>query len=100
MFVTAIDPLTNRVTLGLESDVFSDYLSARDVNWLFGSTPTESFQAMAKIRSTAAEQPATIVPLPERRLEIRFAQKQRAITPGQSVVLYDGDTVLGGGVIE
>ena len=100
MFVTAIDPLTNRVTLGLESDVFSDYLSARDVNWLSGCTPSEPFQAMAKIRSTAAEQPATIVPLPERRLEIRFAQKQRAITPGQSVVLYDGDTVLGGGVIE
>ena len=100
MFVTAIDPLTNRVTLGLESDVFSDYLSARDVNWLSGCTPSEPFQAMAKIRSTAAEQPATVIPLPGQRLEIQFAQKQRAITPGQSVVLYDGDTVLGGGVIE
>ena len=92
MFVTAIDPLTNRVTLGLESDVFSDYLSARDVNWLSGCTPSEPFQAMAKIRSTAAEQPATVIPLPGQRLEIQFAQKQRAITPGQSVVLYDGDS--------
>ena len=100
MFVTAIDPRTNRVTLSLESDVFSDYLSARDVNWLSGCTPSEPFQAMAKIRSTAAEQPATIIPLPGQRLEIQFAQKQRAISPGQSVVLYDGDTVLGGGVIE
>ena len=80
--------------------MFSDYLSARDVNWLFGSTPSEPLQAMAKIRSTAAEQPATVIPLPGQRLEIQFAKKQRAITPGQSVVLYDGDTVLGGGIIE
>ena len=100
MFVTSIDPLNNRVTLGLESAVFSDYLSARDVNWLSGVTPTAPLQAMAKIRSTAVEQPASIVPLAGNRLEVHFAQKQRAITAGQSVVLYDGNAVLGGGIIE
>ena len=100
MFVTAIDPHSNQVTLGCEADVFSEHLTARELNWLSGLTPTEPFQALAKIRSTAAEQPATVIPLPEQRMEVHFAKKQRAITPGQSVVLYDGDTVLGGGIIE
>ena len=100
MFVSSIDPVNNRVVLGPESEVFTDYLSARDVNWIAGTAPTAPLQAMAKIRSTAAERPAEIIPLADQRLEIRFAQKQRAITSGQSVVLYDGNSVLGGGIIE
>ena len=55
---------------------------------------------MAKIRSTASEQPAVLVPLADQRIEIRFSHKQRAITPGQSVVFYEGNSVLGGGIIE
>jgi tRNA-specific 2-thiouridylase len=100
MFVSAIDPVNNRVVLGPESDIFTDYLSARDVNWVAGTAPTVPLQAMGKIRSTAAEQPATLVPLDGRRIEIRFTDKQRAITPGQSVVFYQGNSVLGGGIIE
>lgn len=100
MFVSSIDPVNNRVVLGPESEIFTDYLSARDVNWIAGTAPAVPLQAMAKIRSTASEQPAVLVPLADQRIEIRFSQKQRAITPGQSVVFYEGNSVLGGGIIE
>jgi len=54
----------------------------------------------AKIRYSAKEAEAYISPFENERLRVRFAQKQRAITPGQSVVFYDGDIVVGGGTIE
>ena len=100
MFVTAIDPATNQVTLGPEVAIFSHQLTARDVNWISGDLPTAPFRASAKIRYNAAASPAEITALPDRRLLVRFEEKQRAITPGQSVVLYDGNSVIGGGVIE
>lgn len=100
MFVSSIDPVTNRVTLGPESDIFSSCLAARDVTWVSGSIPPAPFQASVKIRYNAADSPAEITPLPDYRMEVRFETKQRAITPGQSVVLYDGNCVLGGGIIE
>ena len=100
VFVSAIDPVANRVTLGPEVDIFSDFLSAHDVNWVSGIIPSAPFLALAKIRYNAVESLAQVFPLPENRLEVRFEKQQRAITPGQSVVLYDGDRVLGGGIIE
>ncbi len=100
MFVSAIDPLTNRVTLGSEADIFASGLTARDFNWVSGAIPTAPFQSLAKIRYNAAASPASIQPLSDRRVKICFEAKQRAITPGQSVVLYDGNCVIGGGIIE
>lgn len=100
MFVAAIDPATNQVMLGPEADIFSDCLHASDVNWISGEAPGGPLAVKAKIRYSAAESPAIVQPLPDGRIEVRFAQKQRAITPGQSVVLYEGNRVLGGGVID
>ncbi len=100
MFVSAIDPKTNRVTLGPESDIFSNSLTAHDVSWVSGEVPASPFRASAKIRYNAAESPALISPLPDSRIEVLFDKKQRAITPGQSVVFYAEDAVLGGGIIE
>ena len=100
MFVSAINPVTNQVTLGPESDIFSDCLRARDISWVSGNIPAAPFPALAKVRYNAVESPAQVFPLSEDRLEVRFEKKQRAITPGQSVVLYDGTRVLGGGIIE
>jgi tRNA-specific 2-thiouridylase len=100
MFVSAVNPISNEVTLGLEADIFTDSLIASDFIWSSGNPPVTPFSAAAKIRYNAAESPAYILPLPDQRVEVRFDKKQRAITPGQSVVLYDGDCVLGGGIIE
>lgn len=100
MFVSAIDPLTNQVTLGPESDIFSACLHAHDVNWLSGAIPQEPLAAKAKIRYSAKEAPVMVFPLPSGRMEVRFESVQRAITPGQSVVLYDENRVIGGGIIE
>ena len=100
MFVSAIDPATNRVTIGPEADIFSSRLTAHDVNWIAGGLPQEPLKLMAKIRYSAQESPALLTPLPDGRIEICFDAKQRAITPGQSVVLYEGNCVLGGGIID
>ena len=100
MFVSAIDPVTNQVTLGLETAIFSHHLTARDVNWIADVLPATPFRALAKIRYNAAASPAEVTVLPDQRISVRFEEKQRAITPGQSVVLYDGNSVIGGGVIE
>lgn len=100
MFVSAVDPAANRVTLGPETEIFSDRLTAGDVNWISGLVPDAPFKTAAKIRYSAAESAAEVFPLPDGRMKLRFDVPQRAITPGQSVVLYEGDCVLGGGVIE
>ncbi|MBQ0072303.1 MAG: hypothetical protein KBS81_10710, partial [Spirochaetales bacterium] len=62
--------------------------------------PTVTFRAKAKIRYLHKEQDATIEPLEGGRVKVEFDEPQRAITPGQAVVLYDGNYVLGGGTIE
>ena len=100
MFVTSVDPLNNQVTLGPEAEIWAKGLIARDINWLAGDPPTESDEILAKIRYTAKETPARIQSLPDSRLEVRFESPQRAITPGQSVVFFRKNELLGGGIIE
>ncbi|MGM9528339.1 MAG: aminomethyltransferase beta-barrel domain-containing protein, partial [Oscillospiraceae bacterium] len=68
-------------------------------NWISGITPKSEFRCKAKIRYRQPEQWACVVPENENTVRVVFDQPQRAITPGQAVVLYDGDTVLGGGTI-
>ncbi|MCQ2428324.1 MAG: tRNA 2-thiouridine(34) synthase MnmA, partial [Clostridia bacterium] len=82
------------------ADLMSRELTASDFNWISGTAPDKPFRASAKVRYRHREQPATVEPLPDGRVRIVFDEPQRAITPGQSAVLYDGDTVLGGGIIE
>lgn len=100
LYVTGIDPAANTVILGPKEALFSDEALVRDVNWISGSAPTAPFRCTAKIRYRAPEQPATVTPLEGGRVRLRFDTPQRAITPGQAAVLYDGETVLGGGRIE
>ena len=100
MFVTSVDPINNQVTLGPEAEIWAKGLIARDINWLAGDPPTESDEILAKIRYTAKETPARIQSLPDSRLEVRFESPQRAITPGQSVVFFRKNELLGGGIIE
>ncbi len=73
---------------------------AREVNWLSIPAPAAEIRAQVRIRYRHAEAPATILPLPEARALVRFDSAQRAITPGQAAVFYDGELCLGGGWIE
>ena len=98
-YVCKIDADSGTVTLGGSDELYSREVLVRDFNWISGEAPSESIRCSAKIRYRQPEQKAVVEPLSENEALIRFDAPQRAVTPGQSAVLYDGDTVLGGGVI-
>jgi tRNA-specific 2-thiouridylase len=98
-FVTDIDPESNVVTVGSEEDLMSSALIAEHVNWLAGAAPASPIRAATKIRYRTPAAPATGTPLDGWRARVVFDRPQRAITPGQAAVFYDGDEVLGGGAI-
>lgn len=99
LYVCEICPVQNRVVLGTKEELFREELYAGEFNWISGETLKESFRCKAKIRYRQKEQWAVVTPLENGEVKIKFDEKQRAITPGQAVVLYDGEVVLGGGVI-
>jgi tRNA-specific 2-thiouridylase len=100
MFVVEIDVQRNRVILGDETEVFSKSLTATDLNFISIDSIDAPMKVKAKIRYSAKEADAIIYPEEKDRVRVEFDSPQRAITPGQSVVFYDGDIVVGGGVIE
>ena len=101
LYVIATEPETQRVTVGRGGDLMKDSLTAREMNWLSIAAPAEPRRAQVKIRNKHAPAPATLIPSGDsERIEVRFDQPQRAVTPGQAAVFYDGDLVLGGGWIE
>lgn len=99
MYVVDIDPERNAVVLGTAEEVFGNRLVADDLNWMAFERPPGEIEAAAKIRYTAKETACRIVPTEGDRVRVEFYQPVRAITPGQAVVFYDGDLVLGGGTI-
>ena len=99
LYVKRIDPERNEVVLCRDEALYSRTLTAKELNWMAFDTPPDSFRASAKIRYRHTEQPCTVTALPGGRVAVEFDKPQRAATPGQAVVFYDGDTVLGGGVI-
>lgn len=98
-YVLGIDTKSNSVILGQNSELFRTDVTVKELNWISGKAPRDSFRCLAKIRYRHKESPATAFPLDDGRIKIVFDEPQRAATPGQSAVLYDGDTVLGGGII-
>jgi tRNA-specific 2-thiouridylase len=100
MFVVTINPESNTVVLGNADEVFSSSLTASDLNFISINELNDDMRVKAKIRYSAREASATISPLPDKKAKVVFDEPQRAITPGQSIVFYDGDTVIGGGVID
>jgi tRNA-specific 2-thiouridylase len=100
LYVVAVRPATRTVVVGEEAELFSDRLVVRDASWLSVPEPGDEIRACVRIRYRHAEAAARILPLGERRCEVRFETPQRALTPGQAAVFYDRDVCLGGGWIE
>src|SRR5229473_3556181 len=99
LYVLSIDPEKNRVVVG-EDDVLRKTVCEREgVNWISRERPSATLRAFAKIRHKHEPAPATIEPLAAGIVRLTFDTPQRAITPGQAAVFYDGDIVLGGGWI-
>lgn len=99
LYVLKKDMACNRVILGGNEALFTDSLYATDCNWIALEKPTAPLKVTAKTRYKQAETPATIHPLDDGRVFVTFDTPQRAVTTGQAVVFYDGDTVVGGGTI-
>ena len=99
VYVTKICPAENRVILGDNEDLFHRELDVEDFNFIAFDNPPAEFRAKAKVRYRQKEQWATVKVTGEKTVHIIFDESQRAITKGQAAVLYDGDVVIGGGVI-
>jgi tRNA-specific 2-thiouridylase len=98
IYVTRIDPVTNTVYLGPESALLKSSFILKDVNWLGDSTPRD-LEVKVKIRSASPGSLARITMRNDQTMEVSLFEREKAVTPGQACVLYDGSRVLGGGWI-
>ncbi len=99
MFVTAMNAADNTVTIGENGSQYSSGFVADKLNFIPFDKLEEPIKANVKIRFKAKEQPALITPNADGTVTVVFDEPQRSVTPGQSAVFYDGDTVIGGGRI-
>src|SRR6202142_316303 len=100
LYVLGKDAVANTVIVGTQDELGSRELIAKDVNWISGEAPKESFRAEVKIRYTAKEAEALVRPLDDGQVKVQFDAPQRDITAGQAAVFYQGDLLLGGGIIQ
>ena len=98
-YVVAKNADRNTVMLGEDEDLWREDLTAGELNWIAFDALTAPLRCAARTRYHQAETPCTVTPGEEGQAEVRFDAPVRAITPGQAVVFYDGDVVLGGGTI-
>ena len=99
LYVLGKDAITNTLVVGTQEELGSYELTARDVNWVSGEAPVEPFRAEVKIRYTAKEAWAMVTPLDAGQARVQFDAPQRDITAGQAAVFFQGDLMLGGGII-
>jgi len=100
LYVLGKNAQTNALIVGTQEELGARELTARDVNWLSGETPQESFRAEVKIRYTAKEATATVTPIDNgQQAQVQFDASQRDITSGQAAVFYQSDVMIGGGII-
>ena len=99
LYVLDIDAEKNQVTVGEADELLTSEFTAAGVNWIAYDNPVHTVQARVRIRYRHQEAPATITPLENNRTKVLFSEPQRAITPGQATVFYEGDEVIGGGWI-
>jgi len=100
LYVTAIDPERNAIIIGSKEEAYSGELIAAELNWIAIKRLEQPIGANVKIRYRHHEAEAIITPLGGDRAYVKFKEPQLAITPGQAIVFYEGDIVVGGGTIE
>jgi tRNA-uridine 2-sulfurtransferase len=100
LYVVGIDAAANTVTVGPKDALERTQLTASGVNWIAGVTPEPGGRVTARIRHRHREAAATIEPRADDKVQVTFDDAQSAVAPGQAVVFYDGDTVVGGGWID
>jgi len=100
VFVSQIDTQTNAITISGEEDLLQDEFTVTSVNWIAEFCPPDGREVVCKIRYRDPGAAALLSDAAEHAVRVRFVSPQRAITPGQSAVFYDGDIVIGGGVID
>ncbi|MBM3812537.1 MAG: tRNA 2-thiouridine(34) synthase MnmA [Acidimicrobiia bacterium] len=100
LYVIATEPESRRVIVGSNDELLRGRFTAREVNWISIAEPAGVVRAQVRIRNKHVPAAASVQALAGGRAEVRFDEPQRAVTPGQGAVFYDGDQVLGGGWIE
>ncbi|MCO6453441.1 MAG: tRNA 2-thiouridine(34) synthase MnmA [Caldilineales bacterium] len=99
LFVIDLQAETNTLIVGHAEELGRSDLVAADVNWI-GEPPDQTIDCTAKIRYRALDRPATLTPLSPQKVAVHFTEPLRDITPGQAAVFYQGETCLGGGIIQ
>lgn len=99
LYVLRLDTANNRLVVGTRDQLLSNRLLATNLSWVSGKAPQQPINITAKIRYQSPEAAAKLY-IRDGIAEVQFLKPQRAITPGQAVVFYQGDAVLGGGIIE
>ena len=100
LYVLELRKDTNEVVIGPVDKTFKKSLTAVNLSWVLDEPLTKEYRVTAKIRSTQQPVPAIVKPVDDNHIEVVFDDMQKSIAIGQSVVLYDGDIVLGGGIID
>lgn len=100
LYVIDIDPYRNVIIVGEEKDLYSEECIVSDLNWISIDRLDKPLDATIKIRYKSKEAECTLIPASNGTVIVRFKEPQRAVTPGQAGVFYDGDVVIGGGIIE
>jgi len=99
LYVLDINPETNEIVVGPERCLYKKTLTANEVNWMSGKPLKSALTVKAQIRYNHIPQKALVQPKESGLVQVEFEKSQRSVTPGQSVVFYDGDILLGGGTI-
>ena len=99
IYVIKMDPARNTITLGSEEAIWSRALLAEDANWILCDELKEPLEIQAQIRYNGVPAPATLTPAADGSVKVNFHQPQRSVAPGQAVVFYHGDCIIGGATI-
>jgi tRNA-uridine 2-sulfurtransferase len=100
LYVVGIDGQNNTVVVGEKKDVYTSEFIVNDLNWILFERLTQPLMLKARIRYLHSEAEAVVMPIDDGKVNVRFAEPQMAITPGQAAVFYEDDLVVGGGTIE